>query len=186
MRSGKRRGKTKNCNKLSRLRLLEEVCSALRSSGRPRGRRPPALAEAAWAAGCAWVRRAVGRPVHSWAGRRALRAPSLDSWLRAAGSERRELGEEPGPAAAALQSLAFCAATLPEPFREPRRPRSRSEPLPRESLRLRIGPPVETAHTAVRLGKTQSLRGSLAVASLKEGGSVPAKPYRPGPFTCSR
>lgn len=97
-------------------------------------------------------RRAVGRPVHSWAGRRALRAPSSSSWLRG----RRgapELGEEPGPAAAALHSLAFCAATLPGPFGEPRRPRSRSGPLPRESLRLRIGPPVETAHTAVWLGK---------------------------------
>lgn len=35
-------------------------------------------------------------------------------------------------------------------------------------------------------GETQPLRGSLAVASLKEGGSVPAKPYRPGPVSALR
>lgn len=35
-------------------------------------------------------------------------------------------------------------------------------------------------------GETQPLRGSWAVASLKEGGSVPAKPYRPGPVSALR
>lgn len=80
----------------------------------------------------AWARR--GRPAHSWPGRRTRRAPCASSWLRAGrpGAPRAGGGAWPGRRRSP-HSLAFCAATLPEPFREPRLP----APLPRQSLRPR-------------------------------------------------
>lgn len=105
-RSGKRRVKTQTCDKWSRRRACWQQ-PAVRSGaaapprcvvgpaapvrGWPRGRRGPGTPG-----------RAAARPAHSWPGRRARRAPCASSWLRAGRSERRELGEEPGPAAAAL------------------------------------------------------------------------------------
>lgn len=93
MRSGKRRGKTKNCNKLSRLKLLEEVCSALSSSGRraavgplrSRRQRGPLGAPgcaAPWAAQCipGPGGERCGRP--AWTAGCARQARSAGSWGR--------------------------------------------------------------------------------------------------------
>lgn len=120
-----------------------------------------------------WARRGA----HSWAGRRAqLAAP------RAPGA-----GEEPGPAAARSQPLAFCAATLPEPSREPRRPRARpAPPAPRESVRPGCGPGRADCACGCLARKSQPPRGSLAAASPKEGGAVRAVPDRRGPVSAGQ
>lgn len=136
------------------------------------------------AAAAARLSPAPGRAwAHSGAGRRALRAP--------AGAAGCAAGSEPGagggawPAAARSQPLAFCAATLPDPFRAPRRPPpARSEPLlPRESLRLRFGAGLGGCWRCRLAAETQALRGAWAAAPLKEGGSVRAMPSGPGPVS---
>lgn len=115
-------------------RLLEEVCSAFASSARAarpsvrlslcplRARRPRGE----------WARRRVG-PSVAWARRDRPRA-FLAREESAAGAQREQLAAR-WPAGSAeswgrslarrpplSHSLAFCAATLPEPFGEPRRP----------------------------------------------------------------
>lgn len=137
-RSGKRRGKTQTRNKWS----------CLKDSWKPRRVRWGAAAQWRCVGQAApvpgWLRgrrgpgapgRAAAGPAHSWPGRRARRAPCASSWLRAGRSERRELGEEPGPAAAALPVIGLLCCN----FARPSGGRARPAPLPRESLRRRPG-----------------------------------------------
>lgn len=75
-------------------------------------------------------------PAGALRGQLAARGPA-----RSAGSWGRSLARPPPQS----QALAFCAATLPEPFGEARRPRARSAPLLRESLSLWAGRAGETS-----------------------------------------
>lgn len=158
-------------------RLLEEICSAIRSSGRPRVPLSPALTEAAWATGCARVRRA-------FLGREGSAAGALLEQLAA----RCRLGA-PGAGGGAwrgcrpLPVIGLLCCNFARALLGAAPPPSRSEPLPRESLRLRFGPGRGGCSRCRLAGETQGLRGSLAVASLKEGSSVRAMPNRPGPVS---
>lgn len=160
-------------------RLLEEVCSASRSSSRPRVCLSPAATAAARAPGCVRVCRG---PPRAFLGREESVAGALLEQLaergpaRSAGSWGRSLARLPPRS----QLLAFCAATLPEPFGELRRPRSRPAPLPRESLRPRFGPGRGDSACCRLTWETQPLGDPVAVASPKEGGSARAMPNRPG------
>ncbi|KAJ8789611.1 hypothetical protein J1605_022138 [Eschrichtius robustus] len=173
-------------------RLLEEVCSAFASSGRAarpsvrlslcplRARRPRGE----------WARRRVG-PSVAWARRDRPRA-FLAREESAAGALREQLAAR-WPAGSAeswgrslarpprlSHSLAFCAATLPEPFGEPRRPAPAPRRCPGKVCVLgRAGPWRLRAPRRRRARKPQPLGGSWAVASPKEGGSVRAISGRP-------
>lgn len=113
-------------------------------------------------------------------GGRPARAAGCARAARSAESWGRSLARPPPRS----QSLAFCAATLPDP-RGPRRPRARPAQLPRESLRRPAGP--GGALRAPPLGSGNSAaRGVLAVASPKEGDTARVIGERPGPVSAPR
>lgn len=150
-RSGKRRGKTQTCDKWSRRRACWQQ-PAVRSgaAARPRCVVGPAAPVRGWpwAAGAPGL---LGAPPPApripgpggERGGRPARAAGCARAARSAESWGRSLARPPPRS----QSLAFCAATLPDP-RGPRRPRARPAPLPRESLRRPAGP--GGAHSARR------------------------------------
>lgn len=162
-------------------RLLEAVCSAFGSHSSlsdcpPLALRPPGPLGAPG--------RAAGRPAHSWAGRRAPRAPRWSSWLRcrarSAGSCGRSLARPPPRS----QALAFVLQLCPSPSGR----RASPVPAPRRcpgkvwvpswGLRWRLCASLSGSENSIA-------RGSLAAASPKEGGSVLAVPDSPKAGKCA-
>ena len=174
-------------------RLLEEVCSAFASSGRAarpsvrlslcplRARRPRGE----------WARRRVG-PSVAWArrdrppripgpgGERGGR-PARAAGCALAGRERRELGEEPGPAAAALPLIGLLCCNFARALRGAAPPRARPAPLPRESLRSRPGRAVETPRAAPPPGSETSASRGLLGSCVPEGRRLRAGHQRSPP-----